>query len=1029
MTTEQRRNLHTFGDYVRKILDPTYILSYMAPWFRDDEVQHIQAEKNNKGPMEAASLFLQFLLELQEEGWFRAFLDALNQAGYSGLYEAIESWDFQKIEKLEEYRSLLRRLQPEFKTTINPKDILPEISECLISQECEEIMQVCSNKGLMAGAEKMVECLLRSDKENWPKTLKLALEKEESKFSELWMVENGAKGVEMKDLEDDEMKTFDVQIFYKEEPENQNLSQNSHPSSEAPHIYSPVKPRNYQLELALPAQKGKNTIICAPTGCGKTFVSLLICEHHLKKFPQGQKGKVVFFAVQLPVYEQQKSVFSQHFERLGYKVAGISGATSDNVSVEQIVENNDIIILTPQILVNSLKNGTVPSLSVFTLMIFDECHNTSKHHPYNMIMFNYLDQKLGGSSDSLPQVSPKSDELWSRFRGFEYLFYHSADLPVSLGPQVSEEVRKAERGLERPALNCIFSLKNTHFPLMAVVFRKVKSRTANRFKSVISQLMLETEGLAKSIFEELGTISLENLFHVQNREFGTQKYEQWIIAVQKVCMLFQMPDKDEESRICQALFLYTSHLRRYNDALIISEHARVKDALDYLKDFFTNVRAAGFDEIEQDLTRRFEEKLQELESISMDPSNENPKLEDLCFILKEEYHINPETRTILFVKTRALVDVSFYLLWITNWPSTILLKRQSFPHCFAIKHPYMCGVSHEAAFKVLATAAVSSGLDLHGFWPAAEDVLGSLTGASPQAGLTAWWLAFLNFLKPGILTGRGKTSQNTGMTLLAQKCVLDTFRTNGDNKILIATSVADEGIDIAQCNLVILYEYVGNVIKMIQTRGRGRARGSKCFLLTSNDDVIEKEKINIYKEKMMNDSIVNVQTWDEAAFKEKIHQIQIHEKFIRDNQGKAMPVPDKKNKKLLCRKCKAFACYTADIRVVEACHFTVIGDAFRERFVSKLHPRPKNYGSFEKKAKIFCARPNCSHDWGIHVRYRAFEIPVIKIESFVVEDVETGVQTLYARWRDFHFEKIPFDAAEMSRCAQDLSLQGMGDLE
>ena len=58
------------------------------------------------------------------------------------------------------------------------------------------------------------------------------------------------------------------------------------------------------------------------------------------------------------------------------------------------------------------------------------------------------------------------------------------------------------------------------------------------------------------------------------------------------------------------------------------------------------------------------------------------------------------------------------------------------------------------------------------------------------------------------------------MTLPVQKCVLDAFRTDGDNKILIATSVADEGIDIAQCNLVLLYEYVGNVIKMIQTRGK-----------------------------------------------------------------------------------------------------------------------------------------------------------------------------------------------------------------
>lgn len=46
--------------------------------------------------------------------------------------------------------------------------------------------------------------------------------------------------------------------------------------------------------------------------------------------------------------------------------------------------------------------------------------------------------------------------------------------------------------------------------------------------------------------------------------------------------------------------------QKYNDALIINEDARVKDALNYLKNFFRNVRAAGFDAIEQDLTQRFE---------------------------------------------------------------------------------------------------------------------------------------------------------------------------------------------------------------------------------------------------------------------------------------------------------------------------------------------------------------------------------------------------------------------------------------
>ncbi|XP_049752774.1 antiviral innate immune response receptor RIG-I [Elephas maximus indicus] len=931
MTAEERRNLRTFGDYVRKTLDPTYILGYMTPWLREDEMQYIQAEKNNKGTVEAASAFFNFLVELKEEGWFRGFLDALQRAGYTGLYEAFESWDFQKIEKLEEHRLLLRRLQPEFKTSINPLDILPEISQCLINQECEEIRQVCFNKGSMAGAEKMVECLVRSDKENWPKALKLALEKEECNFNELWIVEKGAEDVEIKDLEDGEMETSEVQIFYQEEPEYQNLSQSSCPPSEVSHtnLYSPLKPRNYQLELALPAQNGKNTIICAPTGCGKTFVSILICEHHLKKFPQGQKGKIVFFAVQIPVYEQQKSVFSKYFERLGYTVAGISGATSEEVPVRQIVENNDIIVLTPQILVNNLKDGIIPSLSVFTLMIFDECHNTSKHHPYNMIMFNYLDQKLGGSSDPLPQVigltaSVGVGDAKDITDAKMYICKLCAALDTSVIATVKDNLEELEEIVNKPQK----------------FFRKVETRTTNKFKCIISQLMVEIEKMAESVFEELGTLTLESLSHIQNREYGTQKYEQWIIAVQKACMVFQMPDKNEESRICKALFLYTSHLRKYNDALMINEDARIKDALDFLKDFFTNVRAAGFDEIEQDLTQRFEEKLQELEYVSMDPNNENPKLQDLSFILQEEYHVNPDSRTILFVKTRALVDA--LKKWIEENPK-------------------------------------------------------------------------LSFLKPGILTGRGRTNQKIGMTLPAQKCVLDTFRSNSDSKILIATSVADEGIDIAQCNLVILYEYVGNVIKMIQTRGRGRARGSKCFLVTSKADVIEKEKINIYKEKLMNDSILSLQELDEAEFKKKLLIIQNQEKFIRDNEGKAKPEPDKKNKKLLCRKCKAFACYTVDIRVVEESHYTVVGDAFRECFVSKPHPKPRTYGSFEKKAKIHCARQGCSHDWGIYVKYRTFEIPVIKIESFVVEDIATGAQSLYAKWKDFHFEKIPFDAAEMSR--------------
>lgn len=57
------------------------------------------------------------------------------------------------------------------------------------------------------------------------------------------------------------------------------------------------------------------------------------------------------------------------------------------------------------------------------------------------------------------------------------------------------------------------------------------------------------------------------------------------------------------------------------------------------------------------------------------------------------------------------------------------------------------------------------------------------------------------------------------MTLPMQKGILDAFKTSKDIRLLIATSVADEGIDISECNLVVLYEYFGNITKMIQVRG------------------------------------------------------------------------------------------------------------------------------------------------------------------------------------------------------------------
>jgi ERCC4-related helicase len=94
-------------------------------------------------------------------------------------------------------------------------------------------------------------------------------------------------------------------------------------------------------------------------------------------------------------------------------------------------------------------------------------------------------------------------------------------------------------------------------------------------------------------------------------------------------------------------------------------------------------------------------------------------------------------------------------------------------------------------------------------------------------------------LRPAYFVGHGRTlvpqlgGVSIGMTDNQQQRVLRAFR-EGDTKLLIATSVAEEGLDIPMCNVVIRYEGVFSVQSFIQSRGRARKRNSK-FIAISKD--------------------------------------------------------------------------------------------------------------------------------------------------------------------------------------------------
>lgn len=61
-------------------------------------------------------------------------------------------------------------------------------------------------------------------------------------------------------------------------------------------------------------------------------------------------------------------------------------------------------------------------------------------------------------------------------------------------------------------------------------------------------------------------------------------------------------------------------------------------------------------------------------------------------------------------------------------------------------------------------------------------------------------------------------SFSVGMTKVEQDEILELFK-EGNHKVIIATSVAEEGLDIQKCSLVVRYDHVTNEIAMVQSRG------------------------------------------------------------------------------------------------------------------------------------------------------------------------------------------------------------------
>ncbi|KAI1881337.1 hypothetical protein JX265_000163 [Neoarthrinium moseri] len=77
-------------------------------------------------------------------------------------------------------------------------------------------------------------------------------------------------------------------------------------------------------------------------------------------------------------------------------------------------------------------------------------------------------------------------------------------------------------------------------------------------------------------------------------------------------------------------------------------------------------------------------------------------------------------------------------------------------------------------------------------------------------------------------SGTGVTGEHESMSYAQQQRAIQRFHT-GDLNILIATTIAEEGLDIPDCNIIIRFDLYRTMIQYIQSKGRARMKNSKYF--------------------------------------------------------------------------------------------------------------------------------------------------------------------------------------------------------
>jgi superfamily II DNA/RNA helicase len=229
---------------------------------------------------------------------------------------------------------------------------------------------------------------------------------------------------------------------------------------------------------------------------------------------------------------------------------------------------------------------------------------------------------------------------------------------------------------------------------------------------------------------------------------------------------------------------------------------------------------------------------------------------------------------------------------------------------------------------------------------------------------------------PEKLVGQGQR-QGT-MTNVEQENTLQRFRLDSSDprpcNLLVATDVAQEGLDMPKCNFVIRYNFVSNEIGSVQSKGRARAPNSECYLIVDKGSVNERREIeNLEKEHMMMQALEEIDLVPEYELHALIasKRDELWENIQRKNERKNMDTSLLNNQLIgiHCRGCKRRLCGATDMRRYGSNFICIAKDLLNFLDVQRM-AKQLEFRLDTQIGHTYCNNRECKHKIGLQLKYK-----------------------------------------------------------